>query len=128
MSLLAHIIAGRDQIIDHRPWPRILVDTSMWRYAADRLADGSLALLSEWGEPGWVHMAVLGSAAPPVAVLSLACPGNRFPAISAVHPPAIRLGRPIRDLFGLVPGGLAGTPPRRGHGRWGRTPEPPPSH
>jgi Ni,Fe-hydrogenase III large subunit len=125
MSLLTHIIAGREQVIDHRPWPRVLVDPGLWRYTADRLADGSLALLSEWGEPGWVHMAVLDTAvAPPVAVLSLACPDNRFPAVSAVHPPAIRLERTIRDLFGLEPEGLADTRSWLDHGRWGDAQEP----
>jgi Ni,Fe-hydrogenase III large subunit len=125
MSLLTHIIAGREQVIDHRPWPRVLVDPGLWRYTADRLADGSLALLGEWGEPGWVHMAVLDAAtAPPVAVLSLACPDNRFPAVGTVHPPAIRLERTIRDLFGLEPEGLADTRSWLDHGRWGDTQEP----
>jgi Ni,Fe-hydrogenase III large subunit len=125
MSLLGHIIAGREQVIDHRPWPRILVDAGIWRYTADWLADGSVTLLSEWGEPGWVHMAVLDAAtAPPLAVLSLACPDARFPAVGAVHPPAIRLERAIRDLFGLEPEGLTDTRPWLDHGRWGDTQEP----
>jgi Ni,Fe-hydrogenase III large subunit len=125
MSLLTHIIAGREQVIDHCPWPRVLVDPGLWRDAADRLADGSVSLLSEWGEPGWVHMAVLDTAAElPLAVLSLACPDNRFPSVGAVHPPAIRLERAIRDLFGLEPEGLSDTRPWLDHGRWGDTQEP----
>ncbi|PPQ30393.1 hydrogenase large subunit [Rhodopila globiformis] len=125
MSLLTDLIAGREQVIDHRPWPRVLADRGLWRDAAERLADGGLSLLSEWGEPGWVHMAVLDTAAsPPVAVLSLACPDGRFPSVGAVHPAAIRLERAIRDLFGLAPEGLPDTRPWLDHGRWGDAQEP----
>ena len=35
-------------------------------------------------------------------------PGRRFPSVGALHPPAIRLERAIRDLFGLEPVGVAG--------------------
>jgi Ni,Fe-hydrogenase III large subunit len=85
----------------------------------ERLADGSLTLLSLWGEPGGVHMALLGDGSPDAAVLSLACPGDRYPSAGARHPPAIRLERTIRDLFGLEPIGLTDTRPWLDHGRWG---------
>jgi Ni,Fe-hydrogenase III large subunit len=119
MSLLAHIIATRDLFTNHRPWPRVLVDPGMWRYTVNRLADGSLTLLSLWGEPGRVHMAVLAAGSPPVAVLSLNCPDNHYPSVGAHHPPAIRLERAVRDLFGLEPDGLTDTRPWLDHGRWG---------
>ena len=41
-------------------------------------------------------------------VLSVACEGKRFPSVGQSHPPAIRLERAIRDLWGLEPEGLAG--------------------
>jgi Ni,Fe-hydrogenase III large subunit len=121
MTLLAQIIASRELVTAHRPWPRVLVDPGIWRYTVNRLADGSLTLLSLWGEPGAVHMAILGGGSPPVAVLSLACPENRYPSVGAYHPPAIRLERAIRDLFGLQPEGLKDLRPWLDHGKWGET-------
>ena len=121
MTLLAQIIASRDLVAAHRPWPRVLVDPGIWRYTVNRLADGSLTLLNLWGEPGAVHMAILGGGSPPVAVLSLNCPDNRYPSVGAYHPPAVRLERTIRDLFGLQPEGLKDPRPWLDHGRWGET-------
>ena len=83
------------------------------------LAAGELTLLSLWGEPGRVHMAVLGPDDPPVTVLSLDCPDGHYPSVGRVHPPAIRLERAMRDLFGLDPVGLPDTRPWLDHGRWG---------
>ena len=86
----------------------------------DRLADGSLTLLSLWGEPGAAYMAVLGGGAPSAAVLSIVCSDNRYPSVGAHHAPAIRLERTMRDLFGLQPVGLTDTRPWLDHGRMGR--------
>jgi Ni,Fe-hydrogenase III large subunit len=121
MTLLAQIIASRELVAQHRPWPRVIVDPGLWRYTVNRLADGSLTLMSLWGEPGAVHMAIYGGGSPPVSVLSLPCPDNRYPSVGAYHPPAIRLERTIRDLFGLEPEGLKDTRPWLDHGRWGDT-------
>ena len=118
-GLLASLLHMGGVAPSHRPMPRVEVDASVWQYAADLLADGSLTLLSLWGEPDRVHMALLGGGPPPVVILSLACPDNRFPSVGAVHPPAIRLERTIRDLFGLEPVGLTDTRPWLDHGRWG---------
>jgi Ni,Fe-hydrogenase III large subunit len=104
-------------IAAHRPWPRIQVDEAVWQHAVDRLADGTLTLLSLWGEPGGAHMALLDGHA--VAVLSIACPDNRYPSVGAHHFPAIRLERAMHDLFGLEPVGLTDTRPWLDHGRWG---------
>ena len=51
-------------------------------------------------------------------VLSIACEDNRFPSVGQSHPPAIRLERAIRDLWGLVPEGLADTRRWLDHGKW----------
>jgi Ni,Fe-hydrogenase III large subunit len=61
-------------------------------------------------------MAVLDSAL--VTVLSLPCPDGCYPSVGARHPPAIRLERAVRDLFGLQPQGLSDTRPWLDHGRW----------
>jgi Ni,Fe-hydrogenase III large subunit len=119
MSVLSDIVEMGDLVVVHRPWPRVWVDTAVWQLAVDRLADGGLTLLSLWGEPGHAHMAVFDGGSPGVAVLSIACPDGRYPSVGAHHPPAIRLERAMRDLFGLDPIGLADTRPWLDHGRWG---------
>ena len=44
---------------------------------------------------------------------SSACPvpERRFPSVAVTHPPALRLERTIRDLYGLEPEGVAGRAP-----------------
>jgi Ni,Fe-hydrogenase III large subunit len=113
---LATLVDSGDPVQDHRPWPRAQVDAAIWQQAIDRLADGSLTLLSVWGEPGAAHMALLDGTT--AAVLSIAALENRYPSVGAHHPPAIRLERAMRDLFGLEPQGLTDTRPWLDHGRW----------
>jgi Ni,Fe-hydrogenase III large subunit len=119
VSPLASLVEMGDPVAAHRPWPRVQVDAQIWQRAIDRLADGSLTLLGLWGEPGMAHMALLGGGSPPAAVLSIACPANRYPSVGAHHAPAIRLERAMHDLFGLEPVGLTDTRPWLDHGRWG---------
>jgi len=118
MSSLSDLIRDGRPFLGHRPWPRIVVGTDTWTRAAERLADGHCTLLGLWGEPAAVHMALL-EGPERIAVLSLDCPDGRFPSIGQRHPPAIRLERTIRDLFGLEPDGLADLRPWLDHGRWG---------
>ena len=80
-----------------------MVDAAYWQEATRYIAAGEATLLSLWGEPGRVHMAVLDSG---VVVLSLDCPDNRYPSVGALHAPAIRLERAARDLFNLEPVGF----------------------
>ncbi len=112
MSALSDLLAQGRPAPAHAPWPRAEIDAARWRQAVARLALGEWTLLGLWGEPAMVHMAVLEGAA--IAVLSLACDGG-FPSVGARHPPAIRLERTIRDLFGLVPEGAADTRPWLDH-------------
>jgi Ni,Fe-hydrogenase III large subunit len=112
---LPDLVAMADLITSHPP--RIQVEQEAWQQAVDRLVNGSLTLLSLWGEPGGVLMAVLD--AQEVMVLSLACADGRYPSVGAHHAPAIRLERAMRDLFGLEPEGLVDTRPWLDHGRWG---------
>lgn len=99
-----------------RPYPRIVVDEDAWQRATRHLAAGEGRLLSLWGEPDAVHMALESQS---IGMLSLSCPDKHFPSVARLHPPALRLERSIRDLYGLVP---EGCPDQRGwldHGRWG---------
>ncbi len=99
----------------HRPFPRAEVDAHTWTRAIGLLAAGELTLLSLWGDTGQVHMALLHSADHAIAVLTLLCPDGSYPSVGLAHPPAIRLERAIRDLFGLEPVGLPDTRPWLDH-------------
>jgi Ni,Fe-hydrogenase III large subunit len=113
------LIAKGRLVRGHRPWPRAVVSAEVWRDAIGLLAAGERTLLGLWGEPAVVHMALLDEVAGSVAVITLDCPERRFPSVAEAHPPAIRLERTIRDLFGLEPTGLPDTRPWLDHGRWG---------
>ena len=93
----------------HGPWPRIVVGGPTWEAAGAALAAGELSLLGLWGETETVHMAVGETGR--LAVLSLPCPDRRYPSIGRLHPPALRLERAARDLYGLVPEGSPDTRP-----------------
>src|SRR5450631_876108 len=81
--------------------PRANVTEDDWGQAIDRLAGGSQSLLGLWGDTGAVHMALFDEKTSDIAVLTYACKDSRYPSVGAKHPPAIRLERAIRDLFGL---------------------------
>jgi Ni,Fe-hydrogenase III large subunit len=117
MPKLADLLP-EDRLAQHRPWPRAVVTPETWRAARERLVAGDLTLLGLWGEPRTVHMALLDEPAGAIGVASLDC-GDAFPSIGGHHPPAIRLERTIRDLFGLEPEGLVDARPWLDHGRWG---------
>jgi Ni,Fe-hydrogenase III large subunit len=94
----------------------MIIDATYWQEAAAALSAGEATLLSLWGEPGQVHMAVLHDNAPPPVILTLECLDNKYPSVGAHHAPAIRLERTLRDLFGLDPIGLPDQRPWLDHG------------
>ena len=49
-------------------------------------------------------MAVLDERAGEIAVVTIDCPNARYPSVGALHPPAIRLERALRDLHGTRAG------------------------
>jgi Ni,Fe-hydrogenase III large subunit len=116
MEGLSAILTGGRMIERHRPFPCFVIDPATWQHAADRLAAGDWSLLGLWGEVGRAHMAILHAGEPPVTVFSLDCPDGRYPSVGAVHAPAIRLERAMRELFGLHPVGLADARPWLDHG------------
>jgi len=119
MPVLTDLIPQGARVQEHRPWPRAVVDSTLWTVAATRVADGHATLLGLWAEPGVVHAALLDEETGAIAVLSLACPDGRFPSIGRWHAPALRLERSLHDLFGLVPADLLDERPWLDHGRWG---------
>jgi Ni,Fe-hydrogenase III large subunit len=111
-------IEGR-RIEAHRPYPRIVVNEDGWRSVAHRVAAGDWTLLGLWGDASAAHMAILDEGAGDIAVVTIECPDRRFPSVGALHPPAIRLERAVRDLFGLEPVGLTDARPWLDLGFWG---------
>jgi Ni,Fe-hydrogenase III large subunit len=109
MALLDTIV-HKDVANRHRPWPRADVTEAGWRQAIDLLAAGRSTLLGLWGDAPNVHMALLGESYDDIIVLTYACKSGSYPSVGAKHPPAIRLERAIRDLFGLK---AKGTPDAR---------------
>jgi Ni,Fe-hydrogenase III large subunit len=116
---LSKIMTNGQPVARHRPWPRTVVGEAEWTMAAAMLADGRLSLLDLWGDDQAVHMALMATDASDIRVLTLECGDASFPSIGALHPPAMRLERTIRDLFGLQPEGLAEQRRWLDHGRWG---------
>ncbi len=100
MALLDRI-THRDKAKQHRPWPRAEVGEDGWRQATDLLADGACSLLGLWGDAPDVHMALLAADFSDITVVSYTCKDGTYPSVAARHPPAGRLERAIRDLYGL---------------------------
>ncbi len=117
-SLIDLTLEGR-KVGQHRPWPRVVVDASVWTFAAAELAHGRWSLLGLWGEPAMVHMAIMDGQTTEIAVVSLDCPNRSFPSVGRHHPPALRLERTIHDLFGLSAEGSPDARPWLDHNRWG---------
>ncbi len=115
IRLLDLIRSGR-HVENHSPWPRAVVNHEGWRCAIGPLSDGRWTLLGVWAERDQVHMALDDNGQ--IGVVSLVCEDGRFPSIGQLHPPAMRLERAIRDLWGLEPEGLADARPWLDHGRW----------
>jgi len=102
----------------HRPWPRAIVDNDGWMRIIDHLVAGHCTLLGLWGDWADVHMAVLDERARDVTVVSYATRDGTYPSVAARHPPALRLERAIRDLFGLEAIGAPDTRPWLDLGFW----------
>jgi Ni,Fe-hydrogenase III large subunit len=118
MSALADLIAQGRPARARDPRSRVVVDPVQWNFAVERLSAGHWVLLGLWGEQDAVHMALLEEPTGEVGVISLDCPDGRYPSVGKDHPPALRLERTIRDLFGLEPRGLPDPRPWLDHGKW----------
>jgi Ni,Fe-hydrogenase III large subunit len=109
MTQLETLLTEGRRMLSQRPVPRSLIHPDTWARATALLAAGELTLLSIWGDAGQVHMALLDPDDHAIGVVTLPCHDGRYPSVGLVHPPAIRLERAIRDLFGYEPVGLPDT-------------------
>jgi len=120
MAALIDRIAGQ-RVEAQRGAPRIIVDEAGWRLASNELAAGKATLLGLWGDADAVHMAVLDDDERAILVASMPCRDGSYPSVGALHPPAVRLERAIRSLFGFEPVGLPDARPWLDLGFWGVT-------
>ena len=119
MPFMSALINRGRRIASHRPYPRVVLDEETWRQAALGLAAGEATLLGLWSDGEAVHMCLADASYATIAVVSLAARERRFPSVGLTHPPALRLERAIRDLYGLESEGLPDTRLWLDHGRWG---------
>ncbi|MGG5810660.1 hydrogenase expression protein HypE [Falsiroseomonas sp. CW058] len=100
------------------PFERFLLAPAHFGALRDALPmEPSLALLSLWAEPGFVHAAFLDEAEG--GLLLATCPSEgRYPALSPARPGAVRFERAIRDLWRLEAEGALDLRPWLDHGRW----------
>jgi len=119
MTALTDLTRTGQRVENHAPWPRVILERESWRRAVAGLEHGDWSLLGLWGEAGAVHMALLDETAGEIGIVTLDCPEGSFPSVGRLHPPAIRLERTIRDLFGLESEDSPDDRPWLDHGRWG---------
>jgi Ni,Fe-hydrogenase III large subunit len=104
--------AGRDG------YARLAVDAGTWTALAEGCAAGSHDLGALWADGGSVCLALSDPARGIRAIASLETDAGRYPSVAAHHPPALRLERAMRDLYGVQPVGLPDPRPWLDHGRW----------
>lgn len=122
MAKLDKLLAAHSTPGAHHSWPKVTADDELWHDLVEQLQKGTVTLLGLWGEndggQAVVRVAVLDEAQRAGMVVTHACPGGQYPALSKSHPPAMRLERTVHDLFGLLPIGLPDTRPWLDHGMW----------
>src|SRR5689334_22056640 len=119
MSFLSALKAKGRTVKAHKPWPRVIVDADAWRDAIAGLAFGKAGLSGLWSDGEAVHMALVDESPRDFIVVSLPCPHRQFPSVGVAHPPALRLERTIRDIYGIIPEDCPDPRPWLDHGRWG---------
>ena len=97
---------------------RAAVTEQGWNEVIAELAAGECTLLGLWGDPPNVHMATIEETTGTISVVTYACADGRYPSVGARHPPALRLERAIRSLFGLDATGSTDTRPWLDLGFW----------
>ena len=91
----------------------------LWVTIGQALADGTDDLIGLWADKDVVHMAIRPAPPKTPCVISTALRNGEFPSIGRFHPPAIRLERAIRDLYGFAPFAAQDKRPWLDHGAWG---------
>lgn len=119
MSGVASDLIRRGEAQGCKPHERYLLPAAVFAGLRDALAqEPTLALLSLFAEPGFVHAAFLDEKDGGLLVASCAVEDGRYPALSPARPGAVRFERAVRDLWGLSAEGGVDLRPWLDHGRW----------
>ncbi len=113
-TALAELVTGRDAGPDG--YVRLDVEPGVWATLAEGCAGGLHDLSALWADGDRMRMAL--SADGQRVIASLKTEAGVYPSVSAHHPPAMRLERAMRDLYGVQPLGLPDPRPWLDHGRW----------
>jgi Ni,Fe-hydrogenase III large subunit len=113
---LADLVDGRAAGPDG--YVRLAVDASAWTALAEGCATGLHDLCALWADGSAMRMALSESSRGLRAIVSLQTDAGQYPSVAAQHPPALRLERAMRDLYGVQPVGLPDPRPWLDHGRW----------
>ena len=103
---------------------RFEADERDWICLAMGCAAGLQDFLGLWPDQGSIHMALGMPAEANRFIASLPLKRTGYPSVALNHPPAMRLERAIRDLYGIESKGLPDQRNWLDHGRW---PSPPPT-
>ena len=114
----ADTIARGRRVDAHRPWPRVIVTPRTWHAIAVRAGRRTRDAARPVGRRRRRAYGAAGRAGRDIAVRHPRCPDGTFPSVGALHPPAIRLERAIRDLYGLSRAALPDTRPWLDLGFW----------
>jgi Ni,Fe-hydrogenase III large subunit len=117
MQPIATLLGAATPAADHKPWPRYEIDADTWNVIGRALGEGGGDLLGLWSNSENVYAAVRDGGF--FAIVSTQPKYGAFPSLGQHHPPAIRLERAIRDLYGLQPFGAPDARPWLDHGAWG---------
>ncbi len=102
----------------HRGWRRVVVDSDTWRRIGESLREDKLDLLGLWGDGAAVHCALYEPSVRQILSATIDVHDGKVPSIAVFHPPASRLERALRDLFGIDFVALPDPRPWLDHGRW----------
>jgi hypothetical protein len=95
-----------------------VVDGRGWRELIAMAAEGVYDLSGLWHDDGRVRMALSAREGRDRVIASIALENGAYPSVGAVHAPAVRLERAMRDLHGIKPVGLEDRRPWLDHGKW----------
>ncbi len=118
ISLQATMRGGR-AVQDSRPWPRHVIDQTGWLRVIREISKGHGDMLDLWSDGVDVHMLILDHESSDIGIVTIECPNGRFPSAGHMHPPALRLERAIRDIYGIDADGSSDERKWLDHGRWG---------
>jgi Ni,Fe-hydrogenase III large subunit len=119
MISLRMTMRGGRRVEQCRPWPRHVVDQTSWLRVIREISKGHGDMLGLWSDGADLHMAILDHESSDFGIVTLECPNGRFPSVGHMHPPALRLERAIRDIYGLQADGSPDLRNWLDHNRWG---------